>query len=54
MSEVDVRAYWSHWYKLATKGKYFTFEKVGDYKPDEDGDGDLGGVEGIEDDLAGD
>jgi hypothetical protein len=37
MSEDALRAYWSHWYKLAQSGQQFGFKRVG--LPDETDDG---------------
>ena len=36
LSEMDLRAYWKHWYDLEHSGEGFTFKHVGSYNLDED------------------
>ena len=46
----EVRAFWTHWYKLAESGQHFTFKRVGNYQPNE---GDLDEEKGVEYDKEG-
>jgi hypothetical protein len=35
ISEIDVKAYWWHWYDLQKSGQPFTSKRVGMYKPED-------------------
>jgi hypothetical protein len=35
ISEIDVKAYWRHWYDLQKSGQPFTFKRVGMYKSED-------------------